>query len=308
MSDKAAISERLYALLLRLYPARFRQQYGDEAMRVLRERLRDERGAAAKVRLWIDLVLDAGSSLPREYRRGATALSAAPVAPAGLPLFQTIETELPRPGSFFGGAILAFVLVAGLGFLLNHAGKVRHFATYYAAPQAQASAPPSANNLPAGDGPGGAGAPATSAGRGSSGTVVPGQSSQASAAQTAQQGQRVSALLLDDAARRRILRSVESTLRQSYGNPRMAELVAGSLNANEDRGAYQQLSFPGDFADAVTQQMRAVSGNSGLVLYYVATPLRKIPPAGDIHWIDAHFLLRVPHAPPADNRALTTAH
>jgi hypothetical protein len=298
MSEKGTISEKLYALLLRLYPARFRRQYGEEAMRLLRERLRDERGAGARLRLWIDLLFDAGSSLPREYRRGAHALNAAPASLAGMPLFRTIEDELPKPGSFLGGTVMAVAAVAGLGFLLNHAGRVRHFAAYYAAPQTEASAPPSAGVLPTGQGPGGTGSPQASAGRGSSGTVLPGQTSQANAAQTSQQGQRVAALLLDDAARRRILEAVESTLRASYPYPRMAELLAGSLDASEDRGAYEQISFPGDFADAITKQMRAVSGDSGLVLYFVDAPLPKTPPAGPIHWIDAHFLLRVPQAPP----------
>ena len=68
------MSEKLYGLLLRLYPARFRKEYGEEAMRVLRERLRDERGPMARLRLWFDLVADAGLSLSREYRRAAVGL------------------------------------------------------------------------------------------------------------------------------------------------------------------------------------------------------------------------------------------
>jgi hypothetical protein len=292
------MSEKLYALLLRLYPARFRNHYGEEAMRIVRERLRDERGPAARLRLWLDLLLDLGSSLPREYRRGQPSLAVVP-AQAGLPLFRSLDTELPKPGSFFGGAILAFLAVAGLAFLLNHAGRVRHFATYSAAPQAQASAPPSASPLPTGQGPGGAGSPATSAGQASSSTVLPAQDAQGNAAQNALHGQQVPALLLDDAARRRILASVEASLRQSYPYPQMAALIAGSLDASEDRGVFESLSNPGDFADAVTRQMRAISGDSGLVLYFIATPLPKTRAAGDIHWIDAHFLLRVPPAPPA---------
>jgi hypothetical protein len=295
MSERGTISEKLYALLLRLYPARFRRQYGEEAMRVFRERLRDERGRGARRRLWLELLLDVGASLPREYRRGGPSLAAVPAsAQAGLPLFRSIETRLPNPGSFLGGAIMAFVAVVAFGFLLNHGGKVRHYATYYAARQAQASVPSSAATLSTGQGPGGAGSPATSAGRGSSGTVLPAQGAQANAAQNALHGQRVPAVLLDDAARRRILASVEATLRESYPYPQMAALMAGSLDANEDRGAYELLSNPGDFADAVTKQMRAISGDSGLVLYFIATPLPKTRAAGDIHWIDAHFLLRVP--------------
>lgn len=43
---------RLYALLLWLYPARFRREYGDEMLRVLRERVRETRGPDAVVWLW----------------------------------------------------------------------------------------------------------------------------------------------------------------------------------------------------------------------------------------------------------------
>jgi hypothetical protein len=38
------MSEKLYALLLRLYPSRFRRAYGDEAQQLVRDRLRDESG------------------------------------------------------------------------------------------------------------------------------------------------------------------------------------------------------------------------------------------------------------------------
>lgn len=303
MSEKATNSEKLYAVILRLYPARFRRQYGEEAMRVLRERLRDERGIAARLRLWIDLLLDAGSSLPREYRRGAAALSVAPAAPHGVPLFRTLETELPKPGSFFGGTVMAFLAVAGLGFLLNHAGRVRHFAVSYAAPQAHAAAPQSAGMLPTGQGPGGAGSPAASAGRASSGTVLPQQASASQAAGTETSAKMAPAFNFDDAARRRVIAAVAATLRASYPSARKAELIAAALAADEDRGVFQALSGPDAFADAVTQQMRDSSGDSGLVLYFVATPLPKTPAGGDIHWIDAHFLLRVPLAQPAPRSA-----
>lgn len=293
------MSEKLYALLLRLYPARFRRQYGEEAMLLFRERLRDERGAVARLRLWLDLLLDAGSSLPREYRRGAPALNAAPVAPAGLPLFQTIEPKLPKPGSFLGGTLMAFVAVGGLGFLLNHAGRVRHYAVYYSAPQAQGSGPQNSETLPTGDGPGGAGSPSSSAGLGSPGQISAQPADQQSAQPSPPQPQPAPALQLDAATRQRILAAVRITLRQSYPDHRMAERIAASLSASEDRGGYEALSNANAFADAITRQMRAVSGDSGLVLYFVAALLPKTPAAGPIHWVDAHFLLRVPQALPS---------
>lgn len=43
---------RLYALLMWLYPASFRREYGEEMLRALRERVRDTRGPDAMVWLW----------------------------------------------------------------------------------------------------------------------------------------------------------------------------------------------------------------------------------------------------------------
>ncbi|MGC1920245.1 MAG: hypothetical protein WA682_10165, partial [Acidobacteriaceae bacterium] len=62
------MSEKLYALLFRLYPSRFRDAYAEEAMQLFRDRSRDEHGFFAAVRFWFDLLLDLSTSLPREYR------------------------------------------------------------------------------------------------------------------------------------------------------------------------------------------------------------------------------------------------
>jgi hypothetical protein len=57
------MSERLYALLLKLYPRSFRARYEDEMLRDLRERLRYE-GAR---RVWLDILGDAIESVPRQH-------------------------------------------------------------------------------------------------------------------------------------------------------------------------------------------------------------------------------------------------
>ena len=49
------MSEKIYARLLRLYPSRFRKQYEAEALQLIRDRLRDERGFYNRARLWWDL-------------------------------------------------------------------------------------------------------------------------------------------------------------------------------------------------------------------------------------------------------------
>ncbi|MGA7109097.1 MAG: S41 family peptidase [Terracidiphilus sp.] len=123
------MSEKIYSFLLRLYPARFRRQYGAEALQLFQDRLGDERGLLGKVHLWIDLLIDFASGLPLAYRntyRTPTATQAWQ-AVAGLPAFRTLEEEPLRPlsvvmGSFVGIATLALVL-----FVMNHAAAFHPF-------------------------------------------------------------------------------------------------------------------------------------------------------------------------------------
>lgn len=61
------MSEKLYKCLLKLYPDHFRRAYGGEALRLVRDRARTEKGLLAGLRLWLDLLLDFAISLPREY-------------------------------------------------------------------------------------------------------------------------------------------------------------------------------------------------------------------------------------------------
>lgn len=61
--------DKIYAWLLRLYPSRFREAYGDDALQLFRDRFRDEQGFLPRVRLWFDLLADLALSLPREYFR-----------------------------------------------------------------------------------------------------------------------------------------------------------------------------------------------------------------------------------------------
>jgi len=71
------MSEKIYALLLRLYPSHFRVSYGEAALQLFRDRARDEKGFFPTVRLWLDLLADLAISVPREYRHVPQALLAA---------------------------------------------------------------------------------------------------------------------------------------------------------------------------------------------------------------------------------------
>lgn len=113
------MSEKLYRLLLRLYPAGFRSRYAGEAMQVFRDRLRDERGLLKRIRLWLDVLFDVFLSAPREHSRAPSR----PVPSAGgLPSFMVLEEEPLRPDKFLFGTLLALIALGTFGYLLTHGG------------------------------------------------------------------------------------------------------------------------------------------------------------------------------------------
>jgi hypothetical protein len=57
------MSEKLYSCLLRLYPAHFREAYGDEALQLFRDRAKHE----PVLRFWLDILTDLALSLPRQH-------------------------------------------------------------------------------------------------------------------------------------------------------------------------------------------------------------------------------------------------
>jgi hypothetical protein len=63
--------EKIYAWLLKLYPARFREEYGASAMQLFRDRLHAERGFRERFRFWLDVLSDLAISVPREHCRRA---------------------------------------------------------------------------------------------------------------------------------------------------------------------------------------------------------------------------------------------
>src|SRR5262249_12301629 len=113
--------EKIYALLLRLFPSHFLDAYGDEALQLFRDRARHEKGFFAGLCLWLDLVADLARSVPREYSYlQHNLVSAAARQPTrDVPSFRVIETELPRPGSLLFGGVLTLLAVFILPILFN---------------------------------------------------------------------------------------------------------------------------------------------------------------------------------------------
>ncbi len=63
------MSERIYAWLLKLYPARFREEYAAPMRQLFRDRLHAERGGFRRFRLSLDMIIDLAVSIPGEHRR-----------------------------------------------------------------------------------------------------------------------------------------------------------------------------------------------------------------------------------------------
>ena len=94
------MSEKIYALLLRLFPSQFREAYGEEALLLFRDRARDETGLSSRARLWLDLLADLVISVPREYFYAEPELIAASGQRfGGTPSFYFLGDNAPRPGA-----------------------------------------------------------------------------------------------------------------------------------------------------------------------------------------------------------------
>lgn len=113
------MSEQVYAWLLRLYPSRFQESYREEALQLIRDRARDERGFLSGLRLWIDLLSDLAVSVGRSYRTVAAAV--APASDRTL-LFLTLEDEALNFSSLLYGGIASVVIYAVVLILASHGG------------------------------------------------------------------------------------------------------------------------------------------------------------------------------------------
>src|SRR5437667_5364142 len=129
------MSEKLYAWLLRLYPAHFREDYGEEALRLFRDRARDERGFFPRLRLWLDLFCDLAISVPREYFH-VPSPRVAPLVPRrlyGFPALFVLEDASPRLGALlFGGMVSLVALTTCWASLTSVRGPTASSASQFA--------------------------------------------------------------------------------------------------------------------------------------------------------------------------------
>lgn len=249
------MSEKLYAWFLRLYPAHFRENYGEEALRLFRDRARDERGFFPRLRLWLDLFFDFAISVPREHFH-VPAPRVAPLVPRriyGFPALFVLEDASPRPGALAIGGMVSLVALTTCWASLSNVHR----------PGA-----PSASQF--------AGVPdgyksAHSDSRSAAPSTAPSLSDKSRA--TTQPG------ALDSAERKRIVDNAIANLKEHYFDREAAQKTADALAVHEKRGDYDAVPDPAAFAALMTQHMREVTSDRHLTFDYFQEPLPPSPAA-----------------------------
>jgi hypothetical protein len=247
------MSEKLYAWLLRLYPAHFREDYGEEALCLFRDRARDERGFFPRLRLWLDLFFDFAISLPREYFH-APAARITPLVPRrlyGFPALFVLENASPRPGALaIGGMVSLVALTTCWASLSNVHGRATPSASQFAGvPDGYKSSHNESRSATSS-------APASDA---SHATTRPGA--------------------LDPAQRKHIVDSAIANLKEHYFDRNAAQKMADALAMHEKRGDYDAVPDPAAFAALMTQHMREVTPDRHLTFDYFQEPLPPSPTA-----------------------------
>jgi hypothetical protein len=246
------MSEKLYAWLLRLYPSHFREEYGHEALRLFRDRARDEQGFFPRLRLWFDLFFDVTVSLPREYFHlpSPRAVASVPKRLEGAPVFYVLREDPIRPGALLSGGVLSVIALTTCWISLNSI-------TGYRPAQSQ-----SGNSWTSSE-----------SAQAKSSQLQPLDAASASGRSIVQNGS------LDPAERKRILAAAIVNLKDHYVDRNAAQKIADALAAHEKRGDYNAVADRAAFAAMLTQHMRDINLDRHLTFDYFQEPLPPQPDA-----------------------------
>lgn len=115
------MSEKIYTRLFRLFPSSFRKEYEGEALQLIRDRFRDEKGFFKRARLWWDLAADVLAGLPAAYRNSYALTEAASLSlnATGIPSFKSLDEEPLGLGSILVGGTISLIVLAAFAFLLS---------------------------------------------------------------------------------------------------------------------------------------------------------------------------------------------
>lgn len=241
--------ERIYGLLLRLYPSRFREAYGEEALQLFRDRSRDEKSSTARIRLWCDLLLDLLVTVPRVYGARRALVGASVYERHNAPSLLVLKNEQPRSGAFLFGGVLSLVVLYAISMGISQAGR------YTGGPKVwpETTEPTSGSN-----------------------------DDSVSAPQSKPARQNPSGSIeakVDSAERRRVIETAAADLRRYYIDPEIGQKVSDSLLTHEKASDYDAIRDGGFLADLLTQQIRDLSRDNHLIVAYSSAPIREQSPA-----------------------------
>jgi Peptidase family S41/N-terminal domain of Peptidase_S41 in eukaryotic IRBP len=295
------MSEKIYAWLLRLYPSRFRETYGKEALQLLRDRCRDERGFVPRLRLWFDLLADFALSMPREYFRVQPELVcySSHLRPDGVPSFFVLASDRLGSGPLLFGSVLSAAALVTFSVLLNHGVKYVSLSALLRPTPGAADSRPSAFSPPAQQAAtynGEEGTISSAARRQPEMATNPAPQTNAMArnfqkdaspqpesAEPVQPQAREAAsplhagVKLDAAERHHVVEAAATILEKNYIERDNAQKMADTLRAHEKSGDDDAAMDGAAFAALLTHQMREVSPDRHLTLDYSETPLPQHP-------------------------------
>jgi peptidase S41-like protein len=272
------MSEKIYAWLLRLYPSRFREAYGQEALQLFRDRSRNETGLVLRLRLWADLLSDLALSVPREYFHVQPRLAgfSAHLRPEGLPSFFVFADEPLSPGALLFGGVLSIAVLVTFSVFLNRGVRyvplsalirpTRSSPNARSSPPFDSSAPKAANNT-------------REEASKSKESQPPEMGSTPSQPAKGAAGRIHGSAKLDVAERRRIANAAAAILEKHYVDRDNGRKMAEALRAHEKKGDDDKSTDGQAFAALLTQQMREVSPDRHLTLDYFEEPLPQHPAA-----------------------------
>lgn len=269
------MSEWIYSCLLQLYPASFRKSYGDDAIRLFRDRLNDERGFWPRLRLWFDLSFDLLSSVPRAHRfNGRTLVSVSAQQVCGVPSFCVLKDDPLHPSAILFAGVLAVATLSGLSALMSRSGLHRALPSMaqngVATQRLTSFLTPKSLMLISGadtDQVLGFGVPAESK------PDLKPQPVEAIFLVVAPESK------LDATERQRIIEAAIDNLKQHYFDRDATQRIADNLHAHEKNGDYNAIADGPAFADLLTRQMREASKDMHLIVEYSANALPAGPPA-----------------------------
>ncbi len=118
--------EKVYAIVLHVLAPRFYRVYGEEATRLVCDRLRDEQGLVLKIRLWLDLLTDLAVAVIRDShftRQELLSSGAIGHAINPVPSFATERGRLPHTAALLTGGALSLSIFAALPAFIGQGGR-----------------------------------------------------------------------------------------------------------------------------------------------------------------------------------------